>query len=75
MDLEPGDRVRGHRRGSHPERLPVGIIDENGVAAIGLIIPSTDLRIDPYGAAMTHAVSRAAVDRDLGLMLRRHRMT
>lgn len=38
-------------------------------SVIGLIIPSSDLRIDPYGAAMTHAVSRAAVDRDLGLML------
>lgn len=38
-------------------------------SVIGLIIPSSDLRIDPYGAAMTHAVSRAAVHRDLGLML------
>lgn len=38
-------------------------------SVIGLIIPSDDLRIDPYGAAVTHAVSRAAVDRDLGLML------
>jgi LacI family transcriptional regulator len=38
-------------------------------SVIGLIIPSSDLRIDPYGAAMTHAVSRAAVERDLGLML------
>lgn len=36
---------------------------------IGLIIPSSDLRIDPYGAAMTHAVSRASVARDLGLVL------
>jgi LacI family transcriptional regulator len=38
-------------------------------SVLGLIIPSTDLRVDPYGAMMTHAVSRAAVDRDLGLML------
>jgi LacI family transcriptional regulator len=38
-------------------------------SVVGLIIPSTDLRIDPYGAAMTHAVSRATVASDLGLML------
>lgn len=38
-------------------------------SVIGLIIPSIELRIDPYGAAMTHAVSRAAVARDLGMML------
>ena len=38
-------------------------------SVIGLIIPSSDLRIDPYGAAMIHAVSRASVERDLGLML------
>ena len=38
-------------------------------SVIGLIIPSTDLRVDPYGAAMTHAVGRAAAHQDLGLML------
>ena len=38
-------------------------------SVIGFVIPSDDLRVDPYGAAMTHAVGRAAVDRDLGLML------
>lgn len=38
-------------------------------SVIGLVLPSTDLRIDPYGAATTHAVSRAAAVRDLGLML------
>lgn len=38
-------------------------------SVIGLIIPSADLRVDPYGAAMTHAVGRATSDRDLGLML------
>jgi LacI family transcriptional regulator, galactose operon repressor len=36
---------------------------------IGLVIPSDDLRVDPYGAAITHAVGRAAADRDLGMML------
>lgn len=38
-------------------------------SVIGLIIPSNDLRIDPYGAEVTHAVSRVASARDLGLML------
>jgi LacI family transcriptional regulator len=38
-------------------------------SVIGLVIPSSDLRVDPYGAAMTHAVGRAAIARDLGLML------
>lgn len=38
-------------------------------SVIGLVIPSADLRVDPYGAAMTHAVGRAAADRDRGLML------
>jgi LacI family transcriptional regulator len=38
-------------------------------SVIGLVIPSSDLRVDPYGAAMTHAVGRAAVGLDLGLML------
>jgi LacI family transcriptional regulator len=38
-------------------------------SVIGLVIASGDRRIDPYGAAMTRAVSRAAVERDLGLML------
>lgn len=38
-------------------------------SVIGLVIPSADLRVDPYGAAVTHAVGRAAAARDLGLML------
>ena len=38
-------------------------------SVIGLVIPSSDLRVDPYGAAMTHAVGRAASSLDLGLML------
>jgi LacI family transcriptional regulator len=38
-------------------------------SVIGFVIPSDDLRVDPYGAAMTHAVGRAAAERDLGMML------
>lgn len=38
-------------------------------SVIGLVIPTQDLHIDPYGASMTHAVGRAAAARDLGLML------
>lgn len=38
-------------------------------SVIGFVIPTADLRVDPYGAAMTHAVGRAASARDLGLML------
>jgi LacI family transcriptional regulator, galactose operon repressor len=38
-------------------------------SVIGFVIPSDDLRVDPYGAAMTQAVGRAAAERDLGLML------
>ncbi|MGD9703756.1 MAG: LacI family DNA-binding transcriptional regulator [Acidimicrobiia bacterium] len=36
---------------------------------IGLVIPTADLRIDPYGASVTHAVGRAANAADQGLML------
>lgn len=56
------------RLGFRPNRAARNLASGRS-SVIGLIIPSTDLRIDPYGAAMTHAVSRAAVDRDLGLML------
>jgi LacI family transcriptional regulator len=38
-------------------------------SVIGLVIPSVNLRVDPYGTAMTHAVGRAASALDLGLML------
>jgi LacI family transcriptional regulator len=38
-------------------------------SVIGLVVPSTDLRVDPYGAATIHAVARAANDADQGLML------
>ena len=37
--------------------------------AVGLVLPSDDLRVDPYGASLTHAVGRAAARADLGLML------
>lgn len=38
-------------------------------SVIGLVIPTADLRVDPYGAALTHAVGRAAARRDLALIL------
>ena len=38
-------------------------------SVIGLVIPTADLLSDPYGAAITHAVGRAAAASDLGLML------
>ena len=38
-------------------------------SVVGLVIPSVDLRVDPYGAAVTHAVGRATAALDLGLML------
>jgi len=38
-------------------------------SVIGLVIPTADLRVDPYGAALTHAVGRAAAHRDLALVL------
>lgn len=36
---------------------------------LGLVIPSDELRVDPYGASMVHAVSRAAAEADHSLML------
>lgn len=38
-------------------------------AVIGLVIPSDELRMDPYGASMVHSVARAADAADQGLML------
>lgn len=38
-------------------------------SVIGLVIPTRDLSADPYGVALTHAVGRAAAERDLGMML------
>lgn len=64
------ERVLGvaDRLGFRPNRAARNLASGRS-SVVGLIIPSTDLRIDPYGAAMTHAVSRAAVASDLGLML------
>jgi LacI family transcriptional regulator len=36
---------------------------------LGLVIPSEDLRVDPYGASLTHAIGRAANARDHALIL------
>jgi LacI family transcriptional regulator len=38
-------------------------------SVIGFVVPSTELRFDPYGASITHAVARAATEADQGLML------
>lgn len=38
-------------------------------SVLGLVIPSDDLRVDPYGTSMVHAVARAATEADQGLML------
>lgn len=38
-------------------------------SVIGLVLPSMELRVDPYGSSITHAVGRAAVESDQGLML------
>lgn len=56
------------RLGFRPNRAARNLASGRS-SLVGLIIPSSDLRIDPYGAAMTHAVSRATVGRDLGLVL------
>jgi DNA-binding LacI/PurR family transcriptional regulator len=36
---------------------------------VGLVLPSDDLRVDPYAASLSHAVARSAARADLGLML------
>lgn len=38
-------------------------------SVIGLVLPTADLKVDPYGAAITQAVGRATASHDLGLML------
>lgn len=38
-------------------------------SVIGFVIPTADLKVDPYGAAIMHAVGRAAAAADLGMML------
>lgn len=61
------NRIADHL-GFRPNRAAKNLASGRS-SVIGLIIPSADLRVDPYGAAMTQAVGRAAVGRDLGLML------
>lgn len=70
--VKPGVRDRvlaaaaelGYRPNRSARNLASGLS-----SVIGLVIPTADLRVDPYGAALTHAVARAATTRDLGLML------
>ncbi len=70
--VRPGVRERVHQVadqvGFRPNRAAKNLASGHS-SVIGLVIPSADLRVDPYGAAMTHAVGRAASGRDLGLML------
>jgi LacI family transcriptional regulator len=54
----------GYRPNRAARNLAIG-----RASVIGLVIPTPDLRVDPYGAAMTHAVALAATDADQGLML------
>lgn len=61
------NRIADHL-GFRPNRAAKNLASGRS-SVIGFVIPSDDLRVDPYGAAMTHAVGRAASDRDLGLML------
>lgn len=70
--VRPDVRERVNRIADHlgfrPNRAAKNLA--SGVSSvIGLVIPTTDLRVDPYGAAMTHAVGRATSALDLGLML------
>ena len=65
-------RERVHRIADHlgfrPNRAAKNLASGKS-SVIGFVIPSDDLRVDPYGAAMTHAVGRAAAASDLGMML------
>lgn len=61
------NRIADHL-GFRPNRAAKNLASGTS-SVIGFVIPSDDLRVDPYGAAMTHAVGRAAADRDLGMML------
>ena len=38
-------------------------------SVIGLVIPTTELSVDPYGSSLLHAIGRAAARADQGLML------
>ena len=61
------NRIADHL-GFRPNRAAKNLASGRS-SVIGLVIPSDDLRVDPYGAAMTHAVGRAASRLDLGMML------
>lgn len=61
------NRIADHL-GFRPNRAAKNLASGRS-SVIGLVIPSDDLRVDPYGAAMTHAVGRAASHLDLGMML------
>jgi len=61
------NRIADHL-GFRPNRAAKNLASGTS-SVIGFVIPSDDLRVDPYGAAMTHAVGRAAAERDLGMML------
>jgi DNA-binding LacI/PurR family transcriptional regulator len=54
--------------GFRPNRAATNLASGRS-SVIGFVIPSDELRVDPYGASMTHAAGRAATERDLGLML------
>jgi LacI family transcriptional regulator len=54
--------------GFRPNRAATNLASGRS-SVIGFVIPSEELRVDPYGASMTHAVGRAATKRDHGLML------
>jgi LacI family transcriptional regulator len=56
-----------HRRPSRfrPNRAAKNLASGRA-SVIGLVIPSEELRADPYGASITHAVGRAATRHDLG---------
>jgi LacI family transcriptional regulator len=56
------------RLGFRPNRAAQNLASGRS-QVIGLVIPSAELRVDPYGASMTHAVGRAATSLDHGLML------
>ncbi|MGE3590527.1 MAG: LacI family DNA-binding transcriptional regulator [Ilumatobacteraceae bacterium] len=64
------DRVllAADRLGFRPNRAARNLASGRS-SVIGLVIPTDEPRIDPYGAAITHAIGRATTARDLGLML------
>lgn len=70
--VRPDVRERVQRIADHlgfrPNRAAKNLASGRA-SVIGLVIPSEELRVDPYGASITHAVGRAATRHDLGLML------